>query len=46
MVTKACKQKKRGEIQGWQNPGFYEYCTAQWEILGKPVFYWVLLATG
>ena len=30
-------------VQGWQKPRFYEYCPAQWEILGKPGFYWVLL---
>ena len=29
--------------QGWQKPGFYEYCPAQWAILGKSGFYWVLL---
>ena len=29
--------------QGWQKPGFYEYCPAQWAILGKPGFYWAIL---
>ena len=27
------------ENQGWQKPGFYEYCPAQWVLLGKPGFY-------
>ena len=25
--------------QGWQKSGFYEYCPAQWVLLGKPGFY-------